>query len=34
MGEQNAKEGKEKDLEIVGKFRLGSRNERGEKWVQ
>lgn len=34
MGEQNTKERKEKDIEIVGKYKLGTRNEHGEKWVQ
>ncbi|MCH9665805.1 MAG: hypothetical protein K0U41_08180 [Gammaproteobacteria bacterium] len=34
MGDLNAKVGKEQKCEIVGKHGLGSRNERGEKWVQ
>ena len=33
MGDLNAKVGNEADGEIVGKFGLGTQNERGERWV-
>ncbi|XP_037803620.1 craniofacial development protein 2-like [Penaeus monodon] len=34
MGDLNAKVGNEAEGETVGKFGLGTQNERGEKWVQ
>ncbi len=34
MGDLNAKVENEQDSEMIGKHGLGSRNDRGEKWVQ
>ena len=34
MGDLNAKVGKGEQEDMVGKFGLGNRNDRGERWIQ